>query len=142
MAREFSADGVSFRCPDGWKMEREDAEEGWTVTLQSPGTAFALIRLDRNMPDTADVAQTTLEALRADYPDLEAETFVDMLAGEMATGHEVHFFSLDLSVTCWTRSLYAGAGTLLVLCQVSDMEEAEYEPLLRAVCASLRVERE
>jgi hypothetical protein len=133
---------VAFRCPEGWELEHEDADEGWEVTLQSPGTAFAIIRMDRRMPDVEKEVQKALEALQAVYPDLEAEEFVDMLAGETTKGHEVHFFSLDLTVTCWTRCLYAEAGTLLVLCQVSDIEEAEYEPLLRAICASLRLESE
>ena len=33
----------------------------------------------------------------------------------MAVGHDINFFSLDLTNTCWTRSLYGDRGTLLVL---------------------------
>src|SRR5919108_3056369 len=140
MPGEFNEDGVSFSYPESWRLEREEDEDGWTVTLQSPGTAFALLRLDRSMPPTEQVVQTTLDALREDYKELEAEPAIDMLAGEMAIGHDINFFSFDLSNTCWTRCLYAGAGTLLVMCQVADMEQAEYEPALRAICASLKVE--
>ena len=140
MPGEFNEDGVSFSYPESWRLEREEDDEGWTVTLQSPGTAFALVRLDRSMPSTEDVVRTTLDALREDYKELEAEPAIDMLAGEMAVGHDINFFSFDLSNTCWTRSLYGGAGTLLVMCQVADIEQQEYEPVLRAICASLRVE--
>jgi hypothetical protein len=142
MSKQFAEDGVSFLYPEGWRIEREEAEDGWTVTLQSPGTAFAVVSLDRSMQSTERVANTVLEALKADYPSLEEERCVDMLAGEMAFGHDINFFSFDLSVTCWTRSIYADAGTLLVLCQVSDLEQEEHEPALRAVCASLRVSEE
>jgi hypothetical protein len=138
----YSEDGVSFNYPDDWALEREEAENGWTVTLTSPGTAFAVITLDRNMPSTEDVVATVLEALRSDYPGLEAEPCVDMLAGEMAVGHDISFASLDLNNTCRTRSIYADAGTLLVLCQVPDIEEQEHEPGLRNICASLRVTEE
>jgi hypothetical protein len=140
MDRQFDEDGVSFRYPDDWRLEREEDEDGWAVTLHSPGTAFALVRLDRSMPPAEDVATTVLEALRSDYPDLEAEPCVDMLAGEMAVGHDMQFLSLDLSNTCRTRVIYAAAGTLLVLCQVNDLEEEERDPALRAICASLRAE--
>jgi hypothetical protein len=140
MVGRFDEDGVSFSYPESWRLEREDSDGGWTVTLQSPGTAFAVLRLDREMPPAEQVAATALAALKADYPGLEAESAVDLLGGEMAVGHDVQFFSLDLTNTCRTRSLYAAAGTLLVLCQVSDVDEAEYDPALRAVCASLRVE--
>jgi hypothetical protein len=136
----FQEDGISFLCPDGWSLEREPTEDGWTVTLQSPGTAFAMVRLDKSMPPVPDVAVAALEALRADYPELEARSVVETLAGEMAVGHDVEFFSLDLTVTAWTRVFYGLAGTVLVLCQVSGADEDEYEPALRGVCASLRSE--
>ena len=142
MTAEFSEDGVSFSVPEGWSLQREETEQGWTVTLQSPGTAFALFSMDRSMPETSEVAQTALDALRGDYPALEAQPAIDMLAGEMAMGHDIEFFSMDMASTCWTRSLYAGAGTLLVLCQCCDADTEDYESVLRGVCASLRVEED
>jgi hypothetical protein len=138
--RQYSEDGLSFSYPDDWGLEREESDEGWTLTLQSPGTAFALVRLDRNLPTTEDVATTALEALRDDYPKLEAETAIATMAGEMAVGHDIEFFSLDLAITAWTRCFYGPAGTVLVLCQVSDVDQEQYEGALRAFCASMRAE--
>jgi hypothetical protein len=140
MNQSFHDDGISFVCPDGWSLEREPTDDGWTVTLQSPGTAFAMVRLDKSMPAVQDVAAATLEALRADYPELEADTAIETIGGEMAVGHDVEFFSFDLSVTAWTRCFYGLAGTVLVLCQVSGADDVEYEPALRALCASIRSE--
>jgi hypothetical protein len=140
MSPPFHEDGISFVCPEGWSLEREPTEDGWTVTLQSPGTAFAMVRLDKSMPAVQDVAAATLEALRTDYPELEADNAIETIAGEMAVGHDIDFFSLDLSVTAWTRCFYGLAGTVLVLCQVSGADEDEYEPALRAICASMRSE--
>jgi hypothetical protein len=138
--KDFSEDGLSFCYPDDWRLERESGAEGWTVSIQSPGTAFAMIRLDRDMPTTEEVAVTALEALKDDYPDLEAESAIDMLAGEMAIGHDIQFFSLDFAATCRTRSFYGPAGTVLVMCQVSDIDQETYEPALRGICASMRAE--
>jgi hypothetical protein len=142
MSQRFAEDGVSFDYPETWRLEREESDSGWTVLLQSPGTAFLTLTLDSSMPLAEEMAGAALEAMRAEYPDLEAEAAVETLAGEMAVGHDMQFFSFDLTNTCWTRSLYAGAGTLLLLCQSNDLELEEYEPVLRAVCASLRVEEE
>jgi hypothetical protein len=139
MSGEFSEDGVAFTVPEGWAVEREETTEGWAVTLQSPGAAFALFSLDRRMPEPAEMVAADLEALREDYPALDVRPAIDMLAGEMAVGHDAEFFCLDMPCTRWTRSLYAGAGTLLVLCQISDADEEDYESALRGVCASLRV---
>jgi hypothetical protein len=138
--KDFNEDGLSFCYPDDWQLEREPTAEGWTVSLQSPGTAFAVIRLERNMPTTEEVALAALEALKEDYPSLEAESAIDMLAGEMAIGHDIQFFTLDLATTCWTRSFYGAAGTMLVLCQVSDIDQETYEPALRGICASMRAD--
>ena len=139
MVKQFEEDGVSFRYPDNWTLEREDADGGWTATLQSPATAFLVVTLDRTMPEPQQMADAALAALKSEYPALEADPAMDLLAGEMAVGHDMQFFSFDLSNTGWTRGLYAGAGTLLVYWQANDLELPATEPVLRAICTSLKV---
>jgi hypothetical protein len=142
MSRQFKEGGVSFSYPDNWRLEREESDTGWTVSLQSPQTAFVIVACDGSMPSAEDVAQTTLEALQSEYPGLEADPAIDTLAGQMAVGHDIHFFSFDLTNTCWTRSLYSDSGTLLVMCQANDLELEAYEPVMRAICSSLQVEQD
>ena len=136
----FQADGIRFQYPDNWRLTREDAETGWTVSVESPETAFFMLTFDDQMPEVGLVAQTVLDALRADYPDLEAEDAVESIAGQPALGHDIRFFSLDLTNTCRTRSFYSDAGTILVMWQTNDLELDDVEPVFRAICASLRVE--
>src|SRR5207248_1477190 len=102
-------------------------------------TAFLTLTFDENMPAAEEMAGAALAALREEYPGLEAEDRVETLAGQVAVGHDVNFISLDLTNTAWTRSFHTDLGTVLVLCQTSDLELGEYGPVLRAVCASLRV---
>jgi hypothetical protein len=140
MAAQFDEGGIRFRYPENWRLEREDNETGWTVSIQSPDTAFVLISLNEDMPTTDEVAETALAALREDYPDLEASDCVESLAGQVAIGHDIRFFSLDLTNTCWTRSFYSSQGTVLVMCQANDLETDTNEQVLRAICASLEVD--
>jgi hypothetical protein len=140
MFLQFQADGVVFQYPANWKLSRENAESGWTVSVQSPDTAFFMVTFDDQMPEVSQVAQTVLEALRADYPDLEADDAVESLAGQPALGHDIRFFSLDLTNTCRTRCFYSETGTVLVLSQANDLELDDVEPVFKAMCASLRVE--
>src|SRR5262245_50480259 len=140
MAALFEQDGIRFRYPESWRLEREDTDSGWTVSLQSPGTAFWVLTLDQNTPEVEEVAQTALEALREDYPELEADECVDSIAGQPAVGHNIRFFSFDLTNSCWTRSFYGGGGTILLLWQVNDLELDENEPVLKAICASVEVD--
>jgi hypothetical protein len=142
MAAIFEEDGIRLQYPESWKLEREEEETGWTVTVQSPGTAFLMVCLRDDLPTPNDLAETALEALREDYPELEADEQVDTLAGQMAVGHDIRFFSLDLTNTCWTRSFYSARGTILVMCQTSDLELEKNEPVLRAICASLVAEQD
>jgi hypothetical protein len=142
MAAQFDESGIRFGYPENWRLEREDNDSGWTVSVQSPDTAFLMISLREDMPSTDCLAETALEALREEYPELEADDCVDSLAGQPAIGHDIRFFSLDLTNTCWTRSFYSPSGTVLVLCQSNDLELERNEPILRAICASLEVDDE
>jgi hypothetical protein len=142
MTRQFEESGVRFRYPDNWRLEREDSDHGWTVSLYGPDTAFVMVACDETMPAPEEMAAAALDALKTDYPNLEAEETIDSLAGQMAVGHDVRFFSLDMTNTCWTRSLYTAAGTVLVLCQTNDLELEQSEPVLRAICASMEVEQD
>jgi len=139
---DFADEGFVFRYPDDWTLEREECETGWTILLQSPGTAFMTITCDADMPTVEEMAEAAVVALREDYPQLEAEPVIESLAGQMAIGHDIQFFSLDMINTCWTRSFYSNLGTMLVLCQATDKELEDYKPQLRAICASLQVEED
>jgi hypothetical protein len=142
MAAQFDDGGIRFRYPENWRLERENNESGWTVSVQSPDTAFLVVTVDEDMPSTEQMAQTALEALRTEYPDLEADECMDTLAGQPAIGHDIHFISLDLTNTGWTRSFYSGRGTVLVMWEANDWELEANEPVLRAICASLEVDDE
>ena len=136
----FQANGIRFQYPDNWKLVREDVETGWTVSVQSPATAFFMLTFDDQMPESGLVAQTVLDALRADYPDLEADDALESLAGQPALGHDITFFSLDLTNTCRTRCFYSDTGTILLIMQSADLELEIVEPVFQAICASLRVD--
>ncbi len=142
MVAVFEDAGIRFRYPENWRLEREDNEAGWTVTVQSPDTAFLMLCLREDMPSTDQLVETTLETLREEYPELEADERVDSVGGQPAVGHDIRFFSFDLTNTCWTRSFYSALGTVLLLCQFNDLETERNEAVLRAICASLEVEDE
>jgi hypothetical protein len=142
MVETFEDAGVRFRYPENWRLEREDTAVGWTVVLQSPETAFAMISLNEESPSVESMAETALAAMREDYPDLEVDNCVDSLAGRPAVGYDIRFFSFDLTNTCLIRSFYCSRGTVVIMCQVNDLELDTNEPVLRAICASLEVEDE
>src|SRR5947209_3624619 len=140
MAAFFRQDGIAFRYPEDWTLEREDHEAGWTVSVQSPETAFLIVTFDAEAPDIAGMADSGLDTLRAEYPGLEAEPKVESIAGQPAVGYDVRFFSFDLTNTAGIRSFRSESGTVLVLWQFNDLEEERSEPVLTAIRASIQEE--
>ena len=122
MPAQFDDGGIRFRYPEDWQLERQDSEDGWTVSLQSPETAFLMLCVREDGATADEMAEAALAALRDEYPDLECDSCVDSVAGQAAIGHDVRFFSLDLTNTCWLRSFYSGQGTVLVMWQANDRE--------------------
>ena len=138
----FERDGITFRYPASWRVETEEGDAGWTVTITSPQTAFAVVSLRPDARDPADLADQTFEAIKAEYQELDAENAVQTVAGQVAIGHDIDFMTVDTPTVCRTRCLGTPAGPLLVLCQTSEYDRATNDPVLRAIVASLAVEEE
>jgi hypothetical protein len=142
MVAEFAEGGIRFKYPENWRLQRQADASGWTASLQSPRTAYFLLSLNKARPSATELAETALEAMRDDYPDLEASAEVDVIAGRRAVGHDINFFCLDLTNTCWTRSFSTPQGTVLVMWSITDLELDALGPVLHAICASVQVEDE
>jgi hypothetical protein len=139
MPAKFNESGVAFQYPENWKLEREEIENGWLVTVQSPDTAFFMLSRREDNPTSKVLAQEALDDLRASYTDLEVEAASSQLAGRAAEGFDIRFFYLDLTNTTWLRAFHAGGATLLALWQANDLEIEANEPVLRAIAQSLTI---
>lgn len=145
MIQSFERDGIRFRYPGNWSVESADGEPGeggWTVSVQSPETAFLLVSLRPDADDPAQLADQTLETLRGEYQELDSENAVETLAGVLAIGHDIDFLTVDTPITCRTRCLNTPAGPLLVMAQTSEYDRERNDPVLRAISASLTVAEE
>ena len=138
--KTFERAGVRFQYPANWQITVDDGDDGWTVTVQSPETAFIVVSLRPDAENAAQVADETLDVLRAEYKDLDAESAIDSVAGQPAIGHDIDFVTLDTAITCWTRCIDTSVGPLLVMGQTSEHDRDQHEPVLRAICASLQLE--
>ena len=144
MIRTFERDGIRLQYPANWTLEAgdHDADGAWSVAIQSPETAFLQLSLRPDAETPAELADQILDALKAEYKELDAANAVDQFAGQIAIGHDMDFLTLDTSIACWTRCVETPAGPLLVLCQVSEYDRDRNEPVLLAIAASLKIEDE
>jgi hypothetical protein len=137
MAREFARAGIRIQYPESWTVEQEDTEDGWSASIVSPETAFLMLSHYSDDHDPAELADMALAAMRETYPDLESESVIETLAGVPVVGHNVDFFALDLTNTCWIRALPAPEGCLLLMSQCTDQELETNGETLQAIGASL-----
>jgi hypothetical protein len=135
MLSVYDDQGVRFRYPAGWGLEVTHDGPRATVSMQDEGgTAFLMVTLDSNRPDPEEMADEALEAMRAEYPELEDEPARATIAGFPSVGHDLEFLSLDMGVSCTIRSFRTPRRTVLVFEQWSDLDDqAVREPMADAL---------
>ena len=135
----FNDHGIRFSYPTDWQIEVTDEGTVTTIAVQSPkGLAFLLITLDQSRPEPKAIADQALEAMREEYPSLDANPIEEMINGQTAFGHDIEFISLDLTNTCSIRCYRARNRTVLYFGQWSDLEEETAEEIIQAVRSSLQ----
>lgn len=139
MSQLFENSTLRFRYPAGWSIDQSQSDEGTIISLQSPGAMFAFLTVREDEQTAVEIADRALETMRDEYPELDSIAIRTTIARRPAIGHDVNFFSLDLTNTCWIRALRGEFITLLVFAQTTDLELAGDEPLFRAICASIEL---
>jgi hypothetical protein len=140
--KEYQREKLILKHPLDWTIEEAEEGDGWTTTIQSPGSAFILVSLRPEAEDAAQLADETLGILKDDYPELDHEDRVEKLAGLMAIGHDIDLIALDTSVVCQTRSLESPDGPMVILWQCAEPDLKEFEPQLKMILMSVHFEDE
>ena len=128
---------IRFRYPDGWELVESPSEEGLIVSLQSPGPMFLFLTLYDNEWQPEEVANRALDAMREDYPNLDSCPVSETIADLPTMGHDVNFFCLDLTNTCWIRAFSSSRRTVLIFAQTNDIELEADEQVFQAICDSI-----
>lgn len=139
MPARFSRNGIAFQYPENWQLVPENYQSGWAVSVQSPGTAFLTMTCDDSKTGMGELADTALKILSEEYKQMDVTPFSGTVAGRPAIGHDVDFFSFDLTNSCLIRALTIGQGVLLIVAQASDLEETQFA-VIQAMIASLVID--
>lgn len=138
MAGIYEDHGIHFQYPADWEMEVTDDGPVTTVSIQSPsGLAFAIVTMDETRPAPAEVADEALEAMREEYPTLDASPAMETIASHGAAGHDVEFLSLDMTNSCEIRCFRTPRRTIFLFGQWSDLDSAENSAYFSDVKRSL-----
>lgn len=119
----FDGAGIRFQYPPDWALDVSSDETLTVIELTSSANCFAVVRIDEGRPDPKSQVDEVVDALRDDYPTLEAQAVKSNLAGHEANGQDIEFFSLDMAVEAAVRSARTSRRTITVFAQWSDDEE-------------------
>jgi hypothetical protein len=134
----YDEHGVRFEFPSNWTIEVTDDGPLTTVNLEHPdGVAFLIVTTDQSCPDPGEVADTILETLREEYPELEDDPFEEVVGERLVSGYEVQFFALDLSNTARIRSFRTPDRTISIYGQWADLVEGEVSDLADRIIRSV-----
>jgi hypothetical protein len=134
----FDDFGIRFEYPMDWELDVSDDGGRTTVSIESPGApAFVMVAIDEDRPQPAEVADEALEAMKGEYPDLEAVPALETIDGHRAIGHDLEFFSLDMASACAIRCFRTRRRTVLVFAQWTDLDDDLVESQIRAVRTTL-----
>ncbi len=139
MLKVYTKSGVAFQYPGNWTLEEESDDESWAVTVNSPGTAFFIVSLRPDNQTPAQVVEVAIDALKAEYKELDAEPVTETISGYPAVGYDIDFLTIDTSITAWSRCVSLAEGNLLVIGQVSEFDRRMYEDVLKAMLASFTI---
>ncbi len=130
--------GVRFEYPKDWALEVTEDGALATVDLQHPeGVAFVLVSVDLTCPDSGEVADSVLETMREEYPDLDADPTEEIVDDRFISGYDVQFLSLDLSNTARIRCFRTLHRTILVFGQWTDILDTEISDLPESIIHSI-----
>ena len=130
--------GIRFRYPENWRIV-EEQPDGFseTVSVQSPGSGFWMLQHFPSQQESKDLAEDLLQTLRSEYGEIEAEESQQTVLNVDLTGHDLHFFCMDMVVVARTRRFSLGKRCCLLLCQAEDREFSDLELVFDAITTSL-----
>ena len=118
--------GIRFEYPADWELEEAEDGTRTVVSIQAPsGLAFAIVTIDERDVDPASLVAEALAAFKEEYPTLTAESAREIIGGYQATGVDVEFISLELSVDSVLRGFQTSKRTLFLMTQWSDLESLD-----------------
>jgi len=138
MSGVYEDRGIRFQFPENWSLDEEDGLDGSvTVHVTSPSGAFWSIAIHRPEQDPEKLVTAAVEAMRAEYQELDAEAAEERIADEKLTGYDLNFICLDLTNTALVRGFQSKQNTYLVFCQAEDREYERLKLVFRAITTSL-----
>jgi hypothetical protein len=138
MPAVFDKSGIAFAYPDNWVIEEDASNDPYPqVTVASPRTAFWSLCAYPSGTNGEQLVEEAVEALRADYPELDVESVTESIELRLLDGVDVRFLYLNLIVRARIQVFDDRGRTYFLLCQAEDDEFEAMSPVFLAMTTSL-----
>jgi hypothetical protein len=138
MPARFDSLGISFQYPDNWTLDDSDALLGrQSVTVYSPGGAFWSVAIRPGTAEPAKLAAAVVDAMKQEYPGLEAQPAEESIVGLDLVGYDLAFYCLDLTNTAHVRRLKVAHSSYTIYCQAEDREYEQLRRVFEAMTVTL-----
>lgn len=138
MPSTFDDFGLKFLYPDNWQLQSRDSDEASDgVTLELPRGGFFSVTKYHDAPPLDVVLEKIASAMRAEYPEIEAEDQSD-LDDDDSEIIEFRFYYLDLLIVARVIAMTIASQTLVVQIQAESREFDAGEPVFAAMLKSIR----
>lgn len=138
MSSVYENQGLRFQYPENWTIEESRDEDGaLQLTVSSPNTAFWSLSVYPERRDVRLLLEEVLQAMQAEYPELEHEAADHWIEKTPLAGYDLNFYYLDLTNTAIVRVFQIKDSTCLLLAQAEDHELEVAEPVFQAMMSSL-----
>ena len=108
------------------------------VMLETPEGAFFAVNRYPNIDDTGPVVDQAIDAMRAEYEELEIREYDDPSGVPSDSGAELNFYYLDLRITARLIGIRDRDDVLLVQIQGESRDFDKLDPVFGAMLKSLR----
>lgn len=134
----YDKQGIRIAYPENWQLSEEESPEATVqITIASPETAFWTVAIYPGLQDLEDLANQVVQALLAEYPDLEINPIKETVGDQTLIGCDLNFICLDLSNTAQVRVCHRDDASLLLFSQAEDGELEKAALIFEAMSESL-----
>jgi hypothetical protein len=138
MPKQYSGLGISLLYPDSWTLNEEtqgDRRQG--VSLESPGGSFMSINLLDAGQDADAVVDEAVEAMNAEYEDIESEPYIVDIASQQFEGTIQRFYYLDFVIVSKLFAIDTEESLYLIQIQGEDRDMDQQSMVFEAILTSM-----
>lgn len=137
----FNEYGITFEYPDDWELTKQvdEAHGEIQISVHNDDSSFWVISLFLAEIPPEKLLNSSLEAFREEYDELDVYQTEVKLAGKACLARDIEFVCSELINSAFLRVFQTDLFTAFVLYQGTDQELSNTRKDLEAISASLDV---